>query len=82
MGKTFLWTFVAVLGGIWLYSRWRSAGAKTTTPSGQIIYGDLTVTPAKDGVFYGPFVDPVTGSFLGPGAQPGTSSFPVQPVGG
>lgn len=83
MGKSFWWTFGAVLVGIWLYNRYKMAKVQPGgTVTGTITYGDLTVKPATDGVFYGPYLDPVTGAYLGPGAQPGTSSYPTQPIGG
>ncbi len=83
MKNTFVWTFVAVLAGIWLYNRYKAAKlAPNPNVTGTISYGDLTVKPAEGAVFYGPFLDPVTGAYLGPGAQPGTSSYPVQPIGG
>lgn len=83
MGKTFWWTFGAVLVGIFLYSRYKMGKTgPNPTVTGTVTFGDMTIKPSTDSVFYGPFLDPVTGAYLGPGAQPGTSSFPVQPVGG
>jgi len=75
--KSFWWTFGAVLLGIWLYSRYK----KTGTITGVLTFGDLTIKPAEATVFNGPDVDPITGAYLAPGAMPGTSSFPVQPIG-
>lgn len=59
--KPFLWTFVAVFGGIWLFSKWtaRSAAAAFKSPSGN-----------SYGVYAGPAIDPQTGAYnpLGNGA--------------
>lgn len=76
MSRTFWLTFGAVLVGIWLYSRYK----KTGTITGVLTLGSLSIKPTEGNTFYGPDVDPVTGAYLGPGAQPGTSSFPSQPV--
>jgi hypothetical protein len=79
MSKHGFWfTFLAVFAGIWIYSRYK----KTGTISGVLAFGNLTIKPAEASVFNGPDVDPVTGAYVPPNAQAGTSSFPVQPVGG
>ena len=79
--STFLWTFLAVAAGIWLWSKW--SRAKVT--GGTITFGPLTITPAATNVeesapFYGPAADPVTGAYNGPGAKTGTVAFSSQSV--
>jgi hypothetical protein len=77
--KAFVWTFLAVVGGIWLWSKWTRAKAT----GGTIAFGPISITPApaspsEAGVFYGPDTDPQTGAYLPPGAKPGTVSFSSQ----
>lgn len=80
--KPFLFTFLAVLGGIWVWSKWQTA--KST--GGSLTLGPLTIKPAASpnptvgGAYYGPDTDPVTGAYLPPGAQPGTVQFSSQNV--
>lgn len=73
--KTVLWTFVAVVGGIWLYMK--LTGRKVI--GGSVAFGSLSITPADTaGAFYGPDIDPVTGAYLNVGAKPGTVEFAAQ----
>lgn len=65
--KLFLLTVAAVFVGIWFFSRLKK---KTATTGGNNPVGDT---------YYGPDVDPKTGTYLGPGARPGSTSFPSQP---
>lgn len=74
-GHWFLWTFLAVLAGIWAWAKWTapvkaaSAGATSTAWNN------------PDGLFFGPSVDAQTGAYLPTGTAPGTSQFNSQPVG-
>lgn len=79
--KAFLWTFAAVLVGIWIYGKW-SVAKKT---GGTLTFGPLKITPAatnvtESGPFVGPDIDPQTGAYLGPGAKPGTVGFSSEGV--
>lgn len=71
--KTFLWTFVLVAGGIWLYTK--LTGKKPIT--GTVTIGSLTIS-SPQAQFAGPDVDPLTGAYLAPNAAPGSVNFPSQ----
>lgn len=75
--KTFVWTFIVVVVGIYVYNRLTGA---TASPGGTISFGPLSISPAQSNTFAGPDIDPKTGGYLPPGAQPGTVAFPVQTV--
>ncbi len=71
--KTFLWTFAIVAGGIWLYMK--ITGKRPI--SGTVTIGPLTIT-SPQAQFSGPDIDPLTGAYTPPTAQPGTVNFPSQ----
>lgn len=75
--KSFIWTFLFVAVGVYLYGKLTKAG---TSPGGILTLGPLSIKPAESNIYQGPDVDPQTGGYLPPGAQPGTVSFPVQSV--
>lgn len=64
--KIFFWTMVAVVAGIWVYSK----VAKPMKSKG--------IRGALGGLFEGPDVDNTTGGYLPPDARPGTVEFPAQ----
>jgi len=66
--KIFFWTMVAVVAGIWVYSRFAMKGKPM---------GKRTIT-ALDGLFQGPDIDASTGAYNPPDARPGTVQFPAQ----
>lgn len=74
--KIFFWTMVAVVAGIWVYS-------KVTAKKGLFSRSNPAPgTTYKDGTgateFAGPDVDPKTGGYLPPDAKVGTVEFPAQ----
>jgi hypothetical protein len=69
--KAFVWTFLAVVAGIYLYSRYKS---KKPDPTGTVTIGEMTIKSKIEGPFYGPAIDPLTGAYLPPGNQAGTVS--------
>lgn len=71
--KTIIWTAVAVFAGIWLWSKF----SKVSKP----MSGSTNTVPVDSGVFSGPFVDPLTGGYTGPGSSIGASPYSTQPVG-
>ena len=73
--KTFLWTFFLVAGGIWLYTKLTGKAPIT----GTVTLGPLTIS-SPQAQFSGPDIDPVTGAYLAPNAQPGSVNFPSQNV--
>ena len=70
--KIFFWTMLAVVAGIYVYSR--VAGKKPFTPARGTTYKDGTGATE----FAGPDVDPKTGGYLPPDAKVGTVEFPAQ----
>lgn len=74
--KTLFWTAVVVAIGVYVWGRLTKAGSV----GGTITFGPISIKAAESATFQGPDIDPVTGAYLAPGAQPGTSSFPVQPI--
>ena len=76
--KTFVWTFIAVAVGIYIFTKWTAAKAV----GGVLTFGPISIKPSEANVFSGPDIDPVTGAYLAPGAQAGTVGNPVQPIGG
>lgn len=74
--KTFVWTAVVVVLGIYIFNRWTKAAAS----GGTITFGPISIKPSESNVFQGPDVDPLTGAYLAPGAQAGTVGNPVQPI--
>lgn len=74
--KTFVWTFIVVAVGIYIYNRWTQA----STVNGVLTLGPISIKTAESSTYYGPDVDPQTGSYLTPGAQPGTVSPPTAPI--
>ncbi len=75
MGRYFFWTFVAVLAGIFAWSRLapKLNAPKNTRPNNTV--------PVDTGYFFGPNVDPATGAYLEPGATGGTIGYPNAPIG-
>ncbi len=74
--KTFVWTFLAVVVGIYIFRKW----TQTAAVGGTLTFGPISIKPAEANVFQGPDIDPQTGAFLPPGNQPGTVGNPVQPI--
>lgn len=78
----FVWTFLAVIAGIYVWSKWQTAKAT----GGTISIGPLSIKPAPSpnaaigGAFEGPDIDPITGAYKAPGAMTGTVNFSSQPV--
>ena len=74
--KVFFWTMVAVVAGIWVYSRMstkKSMFSKTNPAPG------TTYKDAKGSTeFAGPDVDTITGAYTPPDFRPGTVEFPAQ----
>lgn len=66
--KVFFWTMVAVVAGIWVYSKVSAKGGAAAK----------RVRTALGGLFEGPDVDNKTGGYLPPDARPGTVQFPAQ----
>lgn len=66
--KVFFWTMVAVVAGIWVYSKFGKTASKTAKRT----------VAALGGLFNGPDVDPTTGGYLAPDAKVGTVEFPAQ----
>lgn len=69
--KTFLWTFFAVVAGIYIYARYKMV---QKTIHGEVTIGEITIKQKAADAYYGPAIDPLTGVYLPPGAQPGTVS--------
>ncbi len=67
--KAFLWTFVAVFAGIWVYSRWTAKGKPM--PGASTSYG----------AYAGPEIDPLTGNYNPPGYGAGTVSTTAGGIG-
>ena len=65
--KIFFWTVVAVVAGIFVYSRFASKTKTSKRTAG-----------ALGGLFEGPDIDPTTGAYKLPDARPGTVEFPAQ----
>jgi len=83
--KAFVITVLAVLGGIWIYSRFVGRRPRMlsyvdpqTGKTVTVAEGTVDVDKNGDVHFEGPDVDNLTGAYLPPGAQPGTVQFPVQ----
>ncbi len=72
--KAFGFTLVAVLVGIWV---WSKLSKPAPGNNGKITDSNGTALP-----FQGPEIDPVTGAYLPPSAQPGTVSFPQDGING
>ena len=74
--KIFFWTMLAVVAGIYVYSR---VSAKKPLFSRK---NPAPGTTYKDGTgateFAGPDVDPKTGAYLAPDGKVGTVEFPAQ----
>jgi hypothetical protein len=64
--KLFIFTMLAVIGGIWVYSK----AAKRLAPKGTQ-YRD----PEGSIIFAGPDVDPKSGVYLAPGSGVGSVGF-------
>jgi hypothetical protein len=64
--KTFIWTFLAVLGGIYVFTK---LAAAKKLPSAQGILG------STQGIFAGPDIDQKTGAYTPPGSGAGTVGF-------
>ena len=78
--KTFFMVFGAVVAGIVIYAYL----TKKTIPqilAGIPVVGNQLIGPGGPALFYGPEMDPATGAYLPPGAQPGTVAFSTQPPG-
>jgi hypothetical protein len=67
--RTFVWTFIAVFGGIWVFTKLSAAkkAAAATNP----VQAPTT--------FIGPDIDPTSGAYLPPGNAPGTVAFASAP---
>lgn len=67
--RAFLWTFAAVFGGIYLFSKWTVKGAVPTASGNSY------------GVYAGPEIDPVTGAYTPSGYGLGTVDFVTNGLG-
>ncbi len=66
--RTFVWTFIAVFGGIWIFTK-LSAAKKVSA----------AVKSSPPATFEGPDVDPTSGAYLPAGNAAGTVSFASSP---
>lgn len=72
--KTFVWTFLAVVVGIFAWSKLAARKLPATKGAGN-------GAPVDTGMFFGPNIDPLTGAYLEPGATPGTVAYNQAPIG-
>jgi hypothetical protein len=72
--KAFGFTLVAVLVGIWVWS-------KLSKPASARVSGSSSTTD-NSLPFQGPEIDPQTGAYLPPDAKSGTVSFPQDGING
>lgn len=74
--KIFFWTMLAVVAGIYVYSRitMKKGLFSRTNPAPGTVYKDTKGSLN----FAGPDVDPTTGAYNAPDAMIGTVQFPAQ----
>jgi hypothetical protein len=67
--RTFVWTFIAVFGGIWVFTK--LSAAKKAAAASKPVQAPVT--------FEGPDVDPTSGAYVPEGNAAGTVAFASAP---